>query len=181
MLYSFDEKTPIVDDETYVSETAIVIGDVKIGKNCYIGHGAIIRGDYGRIEIGNETSIEEGVVIHAPPNEVCFIGNGVIIGHGAIIHAKKINDNVVIGMGAILSFWSEIGEGSIVAEGSIVTKNQNIESNVVAAGHPAKKIREVSEKEKEFWEEARKRYVKLAQKCKEGCIKRIPSPIFKLV
>jgi len=176
MLYSFDGKAPSVGDGTYVSETAIVIGEVKIGKNCYIGHGAIIRGDYGKIEIGNETSVEEGVVIHAPPNELCVIGNGVIIGHGAIIHAKKINDNVVIGMGAILSFWSEIGEGSIVAEGSVVKKGQKIESNVVVAGHPAKKIREVSEKEKEFWQEARKRYIKLAQKYIEGGIKRILPP-----
>ena len=164
MFYIFDGKRPIVGEGTYVSETAIVIGDVKIGKDCYIGHGAIIRGDYGRIEIGNETSVEEGAIIHAPPDDVCFIGNGVIIGHGAIIHAKKIGDAVLIGMGAILSLRSEIGDGSTVAEGSVVKRNQKIDKNIIVAGNPAKKIREMSEKEKEFWEYSKNLYTNLAHK-----------------
>lgn len=164
MLYSFDGKTPIVGEGTYVSKTAIVIGDVKIGKDCYIGHGAIIRGDYGRIEIGDETSVEEGVIIHAPPDDVCSIGNGVIIGHGAIIHAKKIGNAVLIGMGAILSLESEIGDGSTVAEGSVVKRNQRIDNNIIVAGNPAKKIRDMSKKEKEYWEYSKNLYTNLAHK-----------------
>ena len=147
MLFGFDGKEPVIGTETYVSETAIVIGDVKIGDNCYIGHGAILRGDYGSIRIGNGTAVEEGVIVHAPPEDVCSIGDRITIGHGAIIHAKRIDDHVVIGMGAIVSIHAEIGEHSIVAEGCVVTFGQKIPDRVMAAGNPAKVIRDVSESE----------------------------------
>jgi len=164
MFLVFDGKTPISGKGTYVSETAIVIGDVRIGNDCYIGHGAIIRGDYGAIEIGDETSVEEGAIIHAPPNDVCRIGSGVIIGHGAIVHSKKIGNCVLIGMGAVLSIRSEIGDGSVVAEGCIVKRKQKVEQNIVVGGNPAKKIREVSKKERDFWEYSKRLYVDLAHK-----------------
>ena len=106
MLYRFEGKEPVIGSGTYVSETATVIGNVTIGNDCYIGHGAILRGDYGRIEIGDGTAVEEGVIIHAPPEDICSVGRGVIIGHGAIIHAKSIGDLAAIGMGAILSIRS---------------------------------------------------------------------------
>jgi carbonic anhydrase/acetyltransferase-like protein (isoleucine patch superfamily) len=99
VFYEFDEKKPVIGKDTYVSETALLIGDVRIGKRCYIGHGAIIRGDYGTIDIEDETTIEEGVVVHAPPDECCYIQSGVVIGHGTIVHSKKIGQNVGIGMG----------------------------------------------------------------------------------
>ena len=149
MLYGFDGKKPVVGYETYVSETAIVIGDVKIGDNCYIGHGAILRGDYGSIKIGNGTAVEEGAIVHAPPNDVCSIGDRVTIGHGAIVHSKWIGDYTLIGMGAILSLLAEVGERSIIAEGCVVKFEQKIPGGVLAVGNPAKVIREVSESEKD--------------------------------
>jgi len=164
MLFRFDGRQPVIGDGTYVSETAMVIGDVRIGNHCYIGHGVILRGDYGTIEIGNETAVEEGVIIHAPPQDYCSIGNGVIIGHGAIIHAKLIGDFAGIGMGAILSIRSEVSRGSVVAEGAVVKQEQKIPESVVYAGNPAKKIRDMSQKEIEFWDYARKLYVDLAHK-----------------
>jgi carbonic anhydrase/acetyltransferase-like protein (isoleucine patch superfamily) len=164
MFYRFDGRQPVVGIGTYVSETALVIGDVKIGSDCYIGHGAILRGDYGGIEIGNETAIEEGVIIHAPPNGLCSIGHGVTIGHGAIIHAKRIGDFVGIGMGAILSIRSEVSSGSTVAEGCVVKREQKIPESVIVAGNPARKIREMSQKEKDFWDWSRRLYVDLAHK-----------------
>ena len=103
MFYRFDGREPVIGAGTYVSETATVIGDVRIGGRCYIGHGVILRGDYGTIEIGDETAVEEGVIVHAPPGECAFIGNGVVLGHGAIIHSKTIGDFAGIEMGAILS------------------------------------------------------------------------------
>jgi carbonic anhydrase/acetyltransferase-like protein (isoleucine patch superfamily) len=169
MLFRFDGRQPVIGDGTYVSETAMVIGDVSIGNNCYIGHGVILRGDYGTIEIGNETAVEEGVIVHAPPQDYCSIGNGVIIGHGAIIHAKLIGDSAGIGMGAILSIRSEVSRGSVVAEGAVVKQEQKIPEAVVFAGNPAKKIRDMSQKERDFWGYARKLYVDLAHKyCKLG-------------
>lgn len=72
MLYRFDGSQPVIGAGTYISETATVIGDVRIGERCYVGHGAILRGDYGTIEIGDETAIEEGVIIHAPPENAAL-------------------------------------------------------------------------------------------------------------
>lgn len=164
MFYRFDGKEPIVGDKTYVSETALLIGDVRIGKRCYIGHGVILRGDYGTIEIGDEVIIEEGVIVHAPPGECCSISGGVVIGHGAIVHAKSVCEKVGIGMGAILSVRSEIGKESVVAEGAVVRQGQQVPGSNLVASNPAKKMRGVSQKDRELWDYTRKLYGDLAQK-----------------
>ena len=164
MLYRFDGKQRVVGKGSYISENARVIGDVLIGTNCYIGHGAILRGDYGRIEIGNGTAVEEGAIVHAPPKEANRIGKKVTIGHGAVVHGKHIGDQAVIGMGAVTSVWSEIGEWAIVAEGSVVKMKQIIPPKVVAAGYPAKIMRELSEKDEEFWSWGKQLYIDLAKK-----------------
>jgi carbonic anhydrase/acetyltransferase-like protein (isoleucine patch superfamily) len=164
LLYKFDGKQPRVGKDTYVSDLARVIGDVVIGAYCYIGHGAILRGDYGRIEIGDGTAVEEGVIIHAPPGDTNLIGRRVTVGHGAVIHSKHVGHQAVIGMGAVLSIWSEIGEGAIVAEGSVVRANQIIPSKVVAAGNPAKIVRAISAKDEEFWNWGKQLYIDLAKK-----------------
>jgi carbonic anhydrase/acetyltransferase-like protein (isoleucine patch superfamily) len=164
MLYHFDGHEPTVGRDTYVAESALVIGDVAIGDNCYIGHGAILRGDYGRITIGRGTAVEEGVVVHAPPQDLCSIGQLVTIGHGAIIHSKLIGDHVAIGMGAILSIRTEIGAHAIVAEGAVVKREQKVAARVVVAGNPAKVVRDVSDKDVEHWAWANQLYIDLAKK-----------------
>jgi carbonic anhydrase/acetyltransferase-like protein (isoleucine patch superfamily) len=173
MLFRFDGKEPVIGEGTYVSETAQVIGDVKIGQRCYIGHGVILRGDYGTIEIGDETAIEEGVIVHAPPKETCIIGNRVTVGHGAILHGKRIGNSVTVGMGAILSIRSDVGTGSIVAEGTLVRFGQEIEDSVVVGGNPAKVVRRVTEKDKAAWDWAKEIYVDLAKKYLDAGMQRI--------
>jgi carbonic anhydrase/acetyltransferase-like protein (isoleucine patch superfamily) len=177
MFFRFDGRQPQVSRiDTYVSETAQVIGDVRIGDHCYIGHGAILRGDYGTIVIGDGTAIEEGVIVHAPPEDVCSIGRGVTIGHGAIVHAKKIGDFAGIGMGAILSIRSEVGDGSIIAEGAVVKREQKIPGSVIAAGNPARKIKDATERERAFWEYGRKIYRDLGRKYCDIGMERIDAP-----
>ncbi len=164
MIYRFDDKQPVTGKDTFISETATLIGDVIIGDNCYIGHGAILRGDYGRIEIGSGTAVEEGVIIHAPPDRINRIGENVTLGHGAVIHGKSIGNFVVVGMKAVVSIRSEIGEWAIVAEGSVVKMNQVVPDKTVVAGNPAKVVRKVSHEDKEFWEYGKQLYVDLAKK-----------------
>ncbi len=164
MLFEFDGNSPVIGKDSYVSETAQVIGDVVIGDNCYVGHGAILRGDYGHIEIGNGTAVEEGVVIHSPPKGLHLIGKSVTLGHGAILHGNVIGDFSVIGMGAILSIFSETGEWTIVGEGSLVRANQKIADRVVAVGNPAKVIRDITDGDQELWNYGKKVYVDLALK-----------------
>lgn len=164
MLYQFDENQPQVGAGTYVSELAHVIGNVIIGKQCYIGHGAIVRGDYGCIVIGDGTAVEEGVIIHAPPGDTQTIGRQVTLGHGAICHGRAIADLAVIGMGAVVSIFSQVGEGSIVAEGSVVKLNQHIPAKMVAAGNPARVVRPVSDQDEEMWAYGKQVYIDLAAK-----------------
>jgi len=164
MLYKFDGKQPTVGKDTYVSDLASVIGDVLIGNKCYIGHGAILRGDYGRIEIGDGTAVEEGVVVHAPPGDTNHIGIKVTIGHNAVSHGKHIGNQAVIGMGSVLSLWSEVGESAIIAEGCVVKLRQIIPPKVVAAGNPAKVVREITLKDEEYWNWGKQLYVDLAKK-----------------
>lgn len=164
MLYEFDGKRPRAGNTSYVSDIARVIGDVVIGDRCYIGHGAILRGDYGRIEIGDGTAVEEGVIIHAPPNDTCSIGKKVTLGHGAIVHGRRIGDYAVIGMGAVISIRAEVGEWTIVGEGGVVKLQQVIPSRVVAVGNPVKIIRNIAERDMEFWSRGKQIYIDLAEK-----------------
>jgi carbonic anhydrase/acetyltransferase-like protein (isoleucine patch superfamily) len=175
MFYSFRNRKPSIGKETYVSEHAFVVGDVKIGDNCYIGHGAILRGDYGSIEIDSGTAVEEGVVIHAPPNDTCRIGKNVTIGHGAIIHSSSIGDFAVIGMGAVVSIYAEVGKEAIVAEGSVVKMRQKVPSGVVVGGNPAKTVREITDEDKRFWGWGKQLYVELAREYIQNGMKKLDS------
>ena len=164
MLYAFDGKRPKIGRDVYVSARAVVIGDVKIGNECYVGPGAILRGDYGGIVIGPGTAVEENVVVHAPPGEICQIGRKVTLGHGSIVHAKSIGDLVVVGMGAVVSLRAEIGPRTIIAEGAVVRMNQKISAGVVVAGNPAKVIRNVTPEDEERWNNGKQLYIDLAKK-----------------
>jgi carbonic anhydrase/acetyltransferase-like protein (isoleucine patch superfamily) len=165
VLYAFDGRKPQIAKGAYISDQAIVIGDVRIGTGCYVGPGAILRGDYGRIEIGAGTAVEENVTVHAPPARICHIGKKVTLGHGAIIHARSIGDWSVIGMGAVLSLRAEVGERTIIAEGAVVKMNQKVPSGVVAAGNPARVVRNVTPKDEKRWKKGKQIYIDLAKKC----------------
>lgn len=164
MRYKFDGKQPVVGCDTYVSHLATLIGDVAIGDNCYIGHGAIVRGDYGKIEIGNGTAIEEGAVLHAPPGDCAHIGDRVTVGHSAVVHGKCVGDFAVVGMGAVISMLAEIGTWTIVAEGSVVKLKQRLPDRIVAAGNPARIVREIRAEDEQFWTWGKQLYIDLAQK-----------------
>jgi carbonic anhydrase/acetyltransferase-like protein (isoleucine patch superfamily) len=173
LLYKFDGRKPEIGQGAYVSEEALVIGNVKIGDNCYIGHGAILRGDYGSIHIGPGTAVEEGVIIHAPPREASLIGERVTIGHGAIVHSAKIGDFSVIGMGAVLSIRSEIGANTIIAEGAVVKMRQVISDGVVAGGNPARILRKITKKDTDYWEWGKELYIDLAKKYLAGAMEKL--------
>ena len=163
MLYRFDDQEPIIGINTYVSETAILVGDVQIGDECYIGHGAVLRGDYGTIEIDSGSAVEEGVVMHAPPKEICRLGQKVTVGHGAVVHSQDIGDQAVIGMGAVISLWVKIGNRSIVGEGTVVPMGKKFPEDVVITGNPAEIIRKVSQKDLDNWQWGKQLYIDLAK------------------
>jgi carbonic anhydrase/acetyltransferase-like protein (isoleucine patch superfamily) len=175
-IYEFEKRKPIIGKGTFIFKSADIIGDVRIGENCYIGPGARIRGDYGSIRIGNNTAVEENVVIHARPDEKTSIGNNVTIGHAAIVHNAIINDWAVIGMGSIVSDWAEVGKWAVVAEGALVKNKQKIPEKAISVGVPAKVISEVSEDYIKQWTRYKKIYSDLAKKRFPKSLKEVKIP-----
>lgn len=146
-VYEIDGKRPRVGAGTWVAFSADIIGDVEIGENCYIGFGAVIRGDFGKIKIGDESLVEEGVATHTADRT--DIGNQVIIGHLAMIHDATIHDNALIGMKAMICEFATIGEGAIIAEQSLVRKQTTIPAGKIFAGSPAKVMGNVGQHHRE--------------------------------
>lgn len=167
-VYAFEDRRPVISDEAYVSPEATVVGDVTIGPGCFIGPGARIKGDYGTIVIGGETSIQENCVVHARPGERCEIGGRVNVGHGAIIHGGFIGDGAVIGMGAIVSDFAQVGAGAIVAEGCVVIAKQQVPERSIAVGVPAKIAGEVTDDVRLAYERFKDIYVTLSKRYRDG-------------
>jgi carbonic anhydrase/acetyltransferase-like protein (isoleucine patch superfamily) len=161
-VWAYGVRTPKIDESAWVFPSADVIGKVTIGPNVYIGAGAVIRGDYGTIIIGEGSAIEENVTIHARMNEKCVIGKNVTVGHAAMLHNCTINDNAVIGMNSTISDYAIIGEWAIIAEGAVVKSKAQISPNIIAAGVPAVEIGPVNENHKQFWSLAKEVYQQLA-------------------
>jgi carbonic anhydrase/acetyltransferase-like protein (isoleucine patch superfamily) len=172
-IYEFENRKPRIGKGTFIFKSADVIGDISIGENCYIGPGARIRGDYGSIRIGNNTAVEENVVIHARPDDITKIGDFVTIGHGSIIHNATIKDWAVIGMGSIVSDWAEIGKWAVVAEGAVVKNKQKIPNRAIAVGVPAKVVSEISNEYEDQWSKYKKIYSDLAKKRFPSSLKEI--------
>ena len=172
-LASFEGKRPRIGEGTYVHPSADLFGDVVVGRDCWIGPGARLRGDYGAIRIGNCTSIEDNCVIHARPGEVCTITDWVTIGHGAIIHnAKRIEEYAVIGMGAIVSDWAVVGRWSAVGEGAVVKQRQEIPDGRIAVGVPARILeKETGATYREEWAGFKRTYVELARRYRSGWVR----------
>lgn len=172
-LYEFEGKRPAIGMGTYIFETADVIGDVELGEGCYIGSGARLRGDYGSIKIGNNTAVEENVVIHARPGDITRIGSNVTVGHSAVIHNATIHDWAIIGMNATVSDWAVIGVWAVVAEGAVVTNGQSIPDRAIAVGIPAKVISHIDPGYEQRWTDFKKIYTDLA-------IRRYPNTLKKI-
>jgi phenylacetic acid degradation protein len=170
-LYDFEGKRPHINSGTFVPETADIIGDVVIGHDCFIGVGARLRGDYGRIIIGDSTSVQENVVIHARDGGETRVGSNVQLGHGCILHNATVQDNAVIGVGAILTDFSVVGDWAIIGEGAVV--RGEIEGGKVAVGVPAKVIAEVTEAQKKEWTYYKEKYAELARDRYPKGLKRI--------
>lgn len=167
-LYELEGKKPKIGKETYVSESAEVIGDVVIGDGCYVGPGAKIKGDYGSIIVGNRTSVQENCVLHAQPDEACAVGDMVNVGHGSILHTCTVKSWAVVGMGAIISDYAVVGEWCAIGEGCVVKSGQEIPDGKIAVGVPAKVIGDVTEDYKKKWGEFKLLYVELAKRYAKG-------------
>ena len=146
--------TPSIGEGTFVADTAVIVGDVTIGRDSSIWVNAVLRGDVNTITIGDRTNIQDGAVIHtlydgSPHPSQTHIGNDVSVGHNAIIHGGIIGDNCLIGMGAIILDNAEVPSGCIIAAGALVLSNAKLEPDSLYAGIPARKIRTVTPEQRE--------------------------------
>ena len=146
--------TPSIGKNTFVAETAVIVGNVTIGENCSIWFNSVLRGDVNKITIGDRTNIQDGAVIHtlydkSPKPSQTHIGNDVSVGHNATIHGATIGDSVLIGMGATVLDNAVVPEGCIIAANALVLSNAQLEPNSVYAGVPAKKVKEITPEQRE--------------------------------
>jgi gamma-carbonic anhydrase len=138
-------KTPVMGEDCFIAENAVIIGDTTIGNHCSIWFGAVIRGDVNSITIGNNVNIQDNAVIHATyEKSATTIGNNVSIAHGAVVHGSVIHDNVLIGINSVILDDAVINSNAIIAAGAVVTKGTIVESGSVYAGSPARKIKDLS-------------------------------------
>jgi len=171
MIRSFNGKTPRIAASAFISEAAYIVGDVEIGENSNVFPGAVIRGDFGKISIGGNTSVEDNCVIHSgtpssPMGDV-DIADMVIIGHSAVLNCRKIGSSVLIGMNATILHDAEIGDSCIIAAGCLIGQGMKVQDNSFVAGVPGK-IKGKPSKEQLWWvREGPKGYADLARQYRE--------------
>jgi len=166
MILNFEGKKPIINEKAFVAGNATIIGEVIIGEYASIWYDAVLRGDIASIVIGKNTSIQDGSVIHCDVGVSTIIGSNVTVGHNVVLHACKIGDGSLIGIGAIVLDKAEIGEGAIVGAGAIVTPKTKIPPHTMALGIPAKVVRNLTKEEVEDLKKHVKGYVELMKKYK---------------
>jgi carbonic anhydrase/acetyltransferase-like protein (isoleucine patch superfamily) len=138
--------SPQFGKNCFLAPNATIVGDVIMGDDCSVWFNAVVRGDVNSIRLGNKVNIQDGAVIHCTYQKTkVYLGNNVSVGHNAIVHGCKVNDNVLIGMGAIVMDNCEIGSNSIIAAGAVVTEGTVVPSGCIFAGVPAKKVKDISE------------------------------------
>lgn len=136
---------PVFGNNCFLAENATILGEVSMGDDCSVWYNAVVRGDVHFIKMGNKVNVQDGAVIHCTyQKSPTTIGNNVSIGHNALVHGCTINDNVLIGMGAIVMDDVVVEENSIIAAGAVVLQGTKVESGSIYAGVPAKKVKTVS-------------------------------------
>jgi len=170
MIRSINGKTPKIADSAFISEAAYIVGDVEIGEGSNVWPGAVIRGDFGKITIGQDTTVEDNCVIHAgsPASALgdSFIGDMVLIGHGAVLNCRRIGNRVLIGMGSTILHNAEIGNKCIIGAGCLVGQDMKVPDLSFVIGVPGE-IKGTPSEDQLWWvEEGYKEYVELTKQYK---------------
>lgn len=165
MIYEFNGYKPVIDDSSFIHPQANITGNVIIGKNVYVGPGAAIRGDWGKIIIEDGCNVQENCVIHMFPGTTVLLKTSAHIGHGSIIHGGTIGNNCLIGMNAVIMDGAIIEDESIIGALSFIPAKMTIPKRKVAVGNPAKIVKDVTDDMLKWKTEGTALYQKLPKEC----------------
>ena len=143
-LVEIDGVAPTIGDDVWLAPTAVLIGDVRVGARASVWYGAVLRADFDRIEVGEEASIQDNSVLHCADGLPTVVGKRVTVGHGALLEGCAVEDEALIGMGAIVLQRARVGAGAMVAAGGVVAEGAAIAPGVLAAGVPAREKKPLS-------------------------------------
>jgi carbonic anhydrase/acetyltransferase-like protein (isoleucine patch superfamily) len=155
--------TPKVDSTAYVAPSAVIEGDVTVGREASIWHQAVLRGDTERIVVGDRTNVQDGAILHADPGVPCLVGSGVTVGHQAVLHGCVVDDDVLVGIGAIVLNGARVGRGSVIAAGALVPERANIPPGSLLMGVPCRVVGPVDDALASRSAASRDHYVRLAE------------------
>ena len=159
---------PLIDPATFIASGAIVLGDVQIGADSSVWYYTVIRGDTERIRIGDGTNLQDFTMVHADPGIPCLVGHRVTVGHRVILHGCVVEDECLIGMGAILLNRVKVGTGSVVGAGALLLEGMEIPPGSLVVGSPAKVVRQVDEKARARIDRIWQHYVEQARRHRAG-------------
>ena len=160
-LIALDGMTPRLGSRAFVADGAVLVGDVEVGDDSSVFYNAVLRGDLAPIRIGKRTNIQDNVTVHVSTGVPTVIGDEVTVGHNAVLHACTIDDNVLIGMGAIVMDGAHIKKNCIVGAGAVVTQGKEFPENSLVVGSPAHVVRELTVDELEKVCGGMQRYVEI--------------------
>lgn len=155
------EKKTQIHQDTFIAESADVVGEVTIGEGSSVWYGGVVRGDMSYVKIGKKTNIQDNATVHVDTNRPCIIGDYVTVGHNAIVHGCEVGNNCLIGMGSIILNGAVIGDNCLIGAGALVTEGQIIPPNSIVMGSPGVVKRQLSDKEIETIKKNAIRYEEL--------------------
>ena len=168
MIYSFHDLIPVIHESSFIHPLAVVTGNVIIGKDCYIGPGAALRGDWGKIIIEDGCNVQENCIIHMFPGVTVLLKPGAHIGHGAIIHGATIGKNCLVGMNAVIMDNVELGDECIIGALTFIKQDEKIPARSLVAGNPGKIIKQVTDEMLSWKTEGTKLYQSLPKEMFES-------------
>jgi gamma-carbonic anhydrase len=161
------ETKPFVHESAFIAAGAIVVGAVTLAEQSSVWYGAVLRGDINRISLGEQTNVQDGCVLHVSDDFPCVLGARVTVGHRAVVHACTVEDEVLIGMGAIILDGAHIGARSIIAAGALVTKGMRVPEGSLVMGAPARVVRTLSVEEQRANGQLALKYVEISRRYRE--------------
>jgi phenylacetic acid degradation protein len=173
-IYAIDGLVPVIHSTAFVHPTAVLIGDVIVGPGCYVGPGASLRGDFGRLILEAGCNVQDNCIMHSFPDTDTVIEENGHIGHGAVLHACRIGRNALVGMNAVVNDGAVVGESAIVAALAFVKAGFEVPARHLAAGIPAKVLRELTEAETAWKVGATEIYQRLTERCRATLVECTP-------